>query len=95
MVGFLRVTDPKYAAFVIGLPNDMTCWDFNRKQVSIVPSEMAHLVMITARARGNMDDAYVNAEIEKGHLEMPERMKQRRAARRGALTRKLREHGLS
>jgi len=84
MVYFIDVVNPKYASYAIGLPNDITCWHFQKKNIK--PEEALHIILITNRAMKR--EAYSNAEIEVGWLEAPEKAKRRRAARKGWLKRK-------
>lgn len=87
MVHFMTVSDKKYAPYAIAFPNDMTCWHFP-KGCNLLPNEATHLAVITARARDG--DVYLSAELEKGLLKIPERVKRSRTAKIAALKRKLR-----
>lgn len=76
---FVYVVNPELAAFAIGLPNDITCWDIPKKS-SLLPSEKLHLAFIVAKAQQH--DIYVAAEWEKTLLNAPDRMKRSTAARK-------------
>ena len=62
MVGHFRLR-AKDRAYAIGLPNDMTCWDFPKRS-SILPEEALNLCFLIARQTENLE--YVTAELEKG-----------------------------
>lgn len=90
MVSYLEVTDVRYAPYVIGLPNDFTCWHFAK---TFPGNDRLHLAFITARSR--LGDAYATTELEKMLLGIPEKVKRSRRARLAALKRKLRRTSYS
>jgi len=90
VVYFQTLGNKKYAAYAIGLPNDLTCWQFP-KGTSLLPSEALHIAFITARSRGNDNDIYVSAEWERILLEKPEQHERLIKRRLAALERKLKK----
>lgn len=70
----MEVVRKDYSSFVVGLPNDITCWSYPKKS-TMRQDEAAHLAILTAKARhgGGINDIYVFAELEKAALEAPER----------------------
>jgi len=89
MVDFTTNRDKKYSPYTIALPNDMTCWHFPTK-TNLLPSEALTLILVTARNRPDESQNYVNAEIEKGWLDLPERKKRRIAGKIASMTRRRR-----
>jgi len=78
----------KIVPYLLEFPNDFTCWHFPKKGKNLIPSEVLHLVLVTARH--NQHDVYDLIEIEKGLLTAPERHKRRIRAKIAWLKRKMR-----
>jgi hypothetical protein len=54
--------DSRFVAFFIGLPNDITCWQFAKH---VRPADIVCNMLISSIARDNGDLSWGTAELEK------------------------------
>ncbi len=80
MASFMEVANPRLATYVVGLPNDITCWSLGKRVRGQRHEAIVELYrsLIVARARGDWDDVYVFTEWEKGLLDWAIRKAKRR-----------------